>query len=120
MRDEMTVVGGTFERALVYKVDGRYNEALAELRLFLAERPDDPEAHHQLGLILGFTGNFDPSLSELRRAVDLAPESALIRNDLALTYTMLGMYDEAKAQFAQVLAKDRENSIALRNLTYFE
>ena len=115
-----TTAAHRFERALVYKVDGRYNEALVELRAFLKERPNDPEAHHQLGLILGFTGEFDPSLLELHRAVDLAPENALIRNDLALTYTMLGMYDEAKAQFAQVLAKDRENPTALRNLTYFE
>jgi Flp pilus assembly protein TadD len=109
-----------FERALGYKVDGRYEEALAELRAFLLDNPAHAEAQHQMGLILGFTGDFDPSLSALRKAVEIAPDNTLIRNDLALTYTMLGMYDEAKDQFAQVLATDRQNQTALRNLTYFE
>ena len=109
-----------FQRALVHKVDGRYSEALADLRAFLKDCPDDSEAHHQLGLVLGFTGEFDPSLKALHRAVELAPDNTLIRNDLALTYTMLGMYDEAKDEFARVLARDRQNQTALRNLTYFE
>lgn len=108
------------ERAVGYKVDGKYEEALSELNALLAQSPDHSEAHHQLGLILGFTGDFDQSLAELRRAVELEPESTLLRNDLALTYTMLGMYDEAKEQFAQVLEQDRENQVALRNLTYFQ
>ncbi|MDR3710811.1 MAG: tetratricopeptide repeat protein [Capsulimonadaceae bacterium] len=115
-----TTLAERLQRALVHKVDGRYSEAVAELRAFLQVYPDDAEAHHQLGLVLGFTGDFDPSLSELHKAVELAPDNTLIRNDLALTYTMLGMYDEAKDQFARVLAKDRENQTALRNLTYFE
>jgi tetratricopeptide (TPR) repeat protein len=108
------------ERAVGYKADGKYEEALGELHALLAHSPEHPEAHHQMGLILGFTGDFDQSLAELRRAVELEPESTLLRNDLALTYTMLGMYDEAKEQFARVLERDRENQIALRNLTYFQ
>jgi len=109
-----------FARAMGHKVDGNYAEALAELRAILSEHPDQAEAHHQLGLILGFSGDFDPSLVELQRAVQLSPDNALIRNDLALTYTMLGMYDDAKVQFARVLQIDRDNQTALRNLTYFE
>ena len=109
-----------YERAIGYKVDGNYADALADLRIVIAETPAHAEAHHQLGLILGFNGDFDPSLSELKQAVELAPDNALIRNDLALTYTMLGMYEEAKAQFARVLQSDSVNQIALRNLTYFE
>ncbi|HEX5323733.1 MAG TPA: tetratricopeptide repeat protein [Capsulimonadaceae bacterium] len=108
------------ERAVGYKTDGNYEEALSELNALLKYSPDHPEAHHQIGLIHGFTGDFDQSLAELRRAVELDPESTLLRNDLALTYTMLGMYDEAKEQFARVLERDRENQVALRNLTYFQ
>lgn len=108
------------ERAVAYKAEGKYEEALAELEALLKGCPNDPEGHHQLGLVLGFTGEFDQSLAELARAVELAPDSTLLRNDLALTYTMLGMYDEAKAEFACVLERDRENQVALRNLTYFQ
>ncbi|HEY3333464.1 MAG TPA: tetratricopeptide repeat protein [Capsulimonadaceae bacterium] len=115
-----TASADRFERALGLKVDGRYEEALRELELFLHDHPNHSEAQHQLGLILGFTGDFSKSLDILRKAVAVNPENTLIRNDLALTYTMLGMYDEAKEQFAAVLAKDHENQTALRNLTYFE
>jgi len=108
-----------WQQAIWYKTDGRYEDALAELKMMLVDHPDDAEIHHQVGLVLGFTGDFDESLSELLKAVDLSAENTVIRNDLALTYTMLGMYDEAKGQFARVLERDRENQIALRNLTYF-
>jgi len=115
-----TAPADRFERALGYKVDGRYDEASRELATYLRDHPGNAEAQHQLGLIYGFTGDFSASLSALRQAVEIAPDNTLIRNDLALTYTMLGMYDEAKEQFAAVLAKDHENQVALRNLTYFE
>jgi tetratricopeptide (TPR) repeat protein len=108
-----------WQQAIWFKTDGRYDEALIELKDLLVEFPDDSEIHHQVGLILGFTGDFDQSLIELVKAADQAPDNTVILNDLALTYTMLGMYDEAKAQFARVLERDRENQIALRNLTYF-
>jgi Flp pilus assembly protein TadD len=106
------------QQAIWYKTDGRYEEALIELKDLLERYPNDAEVHHQVGLILGYTGSFDQSLTELQRAADLADDDSVIRNDLALTYTMLGMYSEAKEQFAKVLERDRDNQIALRNLTY--
>jgi Flp pilus assembly protein TadD len=108
-----------WQQAIWFKTDGRYEDALVELKNLLNDYPDDAEIHHQVGLILGFAGDFDQSLSELLKAVELSTDNTVIRNDLALTYTMLGMYEEAKGQFARVLERDRENQIALRNLTYF-
>jgi Flp pilus assembly protein TadD len=108
-----------WQQAIWYKTDGRYDDALIELKHLLVEYPDDAEIHHQVGLILGFSGDFEQSLIELLKAVELSADNTVIRNDLALTYTMLGMYDEAKGQFARVLERDRDNQIALRNLTYF-
>ncbi len=108
-----------WQQAVWFKTDGRYEEALLELKALLVDYPNDAEIHHQVGLILGFTGAFEQSLTELLKAVELSGENTVIRNDLALTYTMLGMYDEAKGQFARVLERDRDNQIALRNLTYF-
>lgn len=108
-----------WQSAIWLKTDGRYEEALIELKNLLVDYPDDAEIHHQVGLILGFTGDFEQSLRELLTAVELSADNTVIRNDLALTYTMLGMYEEAKGQFARVLERDRNNQIALRNLTYF-
>jgi Flp pilus assembly protein TadD len=108
-----------WQQAIWYKTDGRYDDALVELKHLLVAYPNDAEIHHQVGLILGFSGDFEQSLIELLKAVELSADNTVIRNDLALTYTMLGMYDEAKEQFARVLERDRDNQIALRNLTYF-
>lgn len=106
------------ERGIAYKLEGRYDEATTEFRDLLSENGDHAEAHHQLGLVLGFIGDFETSLAELEYATRLDPGNTLSRNDLALTYTMLGMYDEAKAEFARVLAQDQGNDVARRNLTY--
>jgi len=108
------------ERGIAYKIEGRYTDATAELRALLAEDDAHTEAHHQLGLVLGFIGEFDESLAELERAAALDGGSVLARNDLALTYTMLGMYEEAKAEFERVLEQDGGNDIARRNLTYLQ
>ncbi|MDQ2798172.1 MAG: hypothetical protein M3Y13_00835 [Armatimonadota bacterium] len=108
------------ERGIAYKIEGRYDEATTEFQALLAENGDHAEAHHQLGLVLGFIGDFEGSLAELEQATQLDPSNTLSRNDLALTYTMLGMYDEAKAEFACVLAQDEGNDVARRNLTYLQ
>ncbi|HLJ55528.1 MAG TPA: tetratricopeptide repeat protein [Chthonomonadaceae bacterium] len=106
------------ERAIAFKVDGRYDEASAELSHLLEEDPNSSDAHHQFGLVLGFIGDFDASLEHLQRAVTLAPSRIDIRNDLALTYSMLGMYDEAATEFKEVLARDPENKRALESLRF--
>lgn len=114
-----TLVKTSLERAIALKVEGKYTEAIAELQSILGETPDCSEAHHQLGLVYGFTGEFDESLLELQKAAELDPESISVRNDLALTYAMLGMYDEAKAGFEEVLRRDPGNEVALKNMTFF-
>lgn len=107
------------ERAISFKVDGRYDEAMAELTQFLAEEPNSCDGHHQLGLILGFIGEFDQSLEALHRSVNLAPARIDTRLDLALTYSMLGMYEEATVEFKEILARDPENKRALESLQFF-
>jgi Flp pilus assembly protein TadD len=117
MTNEVTA-SERLQRALAYKNEGCYPEALTELEALVALFPAEAEAHHQLGLVLGFTGDFDASVEALRQAVVLEPSNMLLHNDLALTYTMLGMFDEAKQEFACVLQHDRDNQVALRNMTY--
>lgn len=107
------------ERGIAFKVDGRYEEAIAEFCQLIAEDPNSCDGHYQLGLVYGFTGMFDESLEELQRAVMLAPARIDTRTDLALTYSMLGMYDEAMTEFKEVLSRDPENKRALDSLKFF-
>ena len=106
------------ERGVSFKSEGRYDEAIAELRQLLQEDPNSCDGHYQLGLVFGFTGMFDESIEELLQAVRLAPARNDIRNDLALTYTMLGMYDEAKMEFEEVLRRDPNNKRALESMDF--
>jgi tetratricopeptide (TPR) repeat protein len=108
------------ERGVAYKINGQYDEALAELRQAVQLAPNNAEAHHQLGLVLGFIGEFEQSLAELERAVQIDGRNVVIRNDLALTYAMLGMYEEAKAQFEEVLRQDPTNEVALKQIQFLQ
>lgn len=107
------------ERAIALKIEGDYDGATTELKHILEASPDHPVAHHQLGLIYGFTGEFDESIAELEKAIGLDEANLVCRNDLALTQSMLGMYDEAKAGFEYVLSVDPENDVAKKNMAFF-
>ena len=107
-----------FERGLAFKVEGRYDEAVAEFQQLLVEDPNSCDGRYQLGLVYGFTGLFDESLDELRRASVLAPARIDVRLDLALTFTMLGMYDEAKVEFEEILRREPNNKRALESLSF--
>ncbi len=52
------------ERGIAYKIEGRYEEATTEFLAILAVDPDHAEAHHQMGLVLGFVGEFEKSVTE--------------------------------------------------------
>lgn len=109
-----------FQRAVEAKINGDYDTAEALLHEVLAAASTRADAYRELGLVLGFTGRFDESIAALERAVELDPSDLKGRNDLALSYSMLGMYDEAKAEFERVLEKDPENTVALRNIVFFQ
>ncbi len=111
-------VNPNLERGITFKVEGRYDEAVTELRQLLADDPNSSDGHYQLGLVYGFTGLFDESIEELKWASTLAPTRVEIRIDLALTLTMLGEYEDARAQFEEVLRREPNNKRALDSLVF--
>ena len=74
---------------------GWFEGAVALLQDVLAEEPDQAQAHHELGLVYGFTTRLEESLEELERAAALQPSSRAFRHDLGLTYAMVGEFDKA-------------------------
>jgi tetratricopeptide (TPR) repeat protein len=106
------------ERGIAFKIEGRYDEAITELRQLLAEDPNSSDGHYQLGLVYGFTGLFEESIEELKRASMLTPIRVDIRIDLALTLTMLGEYDQARLHFEEVLRREPNNKRALDSLVF--
>lgn len=114
----MADIAARLEQAIQHKIEGQYDEAVALLQDVLAEEPDLPEAHHQLGLVYVFTGLFDESTVELERAVALSPESIKFLIDLGKTHTMLGDYEKAVPIFQRVLEIDPFNDEARKNLDF--
>ena len=113
-----TPVEEALQRGINYKIEGLYDEAIAQFQVFLAEQPDHPRARMELGLVYGFIGLFDESIAELERAVLLAPRCVEMRSHLAMTYCMLGMVEEARAEFERVLEQEPGNGDALQQLEY--
>ena len=107
------------DRGIALKVEGRYEEAIIELREMLVQDPNSSDGHHQLGLVYGFMGDFDESIEELQKAVMLAPARVDARVDLALTFSMLGEYEKARPEFEEILRRDPTNKRALDSLQFF-
>ena len=104
---------------IAHKTAGEYDVAMRELEAVIAEDPECWQAHHELGLVLGFIGEFDRAVSELRTAVAIAPEATQPLLDLGLTLAMIGEDEQAKEAFENVLRLDPGNVTAAKNLSYF-
>ena len=114
------VIAARLEQAVQHKIVGEYDEAVAILQEVLAQAPELPDAHHQLGLVYVFTGLFDESTAELERAVELSPASIKFLIDLGKTHTMLGDYEKAVPIFQRVLEIDPFNDEARKNLDFLQ
>ena len=116
---EMGVIDEHVKSGIAYKIEGKYEEATAELLEAIKIDSLHAEARRQLGLVYGFEGLFDESIEELKTAVGLDLSNSAIRADLGMTYAMLGMFDEAKAEFELVLQIDPSNETARKQMIYF-
>jgi tetratricopeptide (TPR) repeat protein len=114
----MADVAARLEQAVQHRIAGEYDEAVEILKDMLAQEPDLPDAHHELGLDYVFTGLFDESTAELEKAVELAPQSVKFLIDLGKTHTMLGDYEKAIPVFERVLEMDPSNDEAQKNLKF--
>jgi len=70
------IIGVTLLRAK------RYEEAVAEFRRALEQRPDSPDANRNLGTALAATGHVPEAIEHLGRAVQLAPDNAFALREL--------------------------------------
>ncbi|MBC8102929.1 MAG: hypothetical protein H7Z41_10110 [Cytophagales bacterium] len=116
MADEGSIAE-RFEQAVQSKLGGDYDRAETLLKSVLSEQPNNPDAHHELGLVYGFRAS-DESLPHLLRAVQIVPTSVPYMIDLGKTFAMFGEDDKAKMAFDHVLKLDPFNEEATKNLDY--
>ena len=95
-QSQTALARGDIESAQRYLIS-----ATTELEKRLAEDPDSPQRHGQLGLVYAYRQMKEEAIRESRRAVELEPESenayhgATAAANLALVYALVGEADAA-------------------------
>lgn len=70
--------------AIVYRRDGRNEDALAAVETALAIDPSHPEANNQLGILLREKGDFSAAEAAYRRAIESHPDYMLASYNLGV------------------------------------
>ncbi len=88
---------------------GRAAEAVAAYRRIVKAHPDNPEAHHNLGVALRAEGHGDESIAAYRRAIELRPAYAAAHHNLGQALAGAGRPMEGLKHHFQAyrLARDR-------------
>ncbi len=78
---------------------GRFDEAIASLRLAVQLAPNLADAHNNLGNALRRLGKTDEAIASFRTAIQCNPSLAEAHNNLAGSFRTQGKLDEAEAEF---------------------
>lgn len=90
--------------AELHREQGRLNDAAAAYRRALALRPDLPEIHHDLGMLLDDMGHHIEAESAYRQAIRHRPGYAEAHQNLGALMVTLGRLPDAEESCRQVLA----------------
>jgi Flp pilus assembly protein TadD len=82
----------------------------------IAEQPDDPRAHLDLGITFEMLGDAAAAEASYRRAIELSPELAEALNNLAVLLRLRGELDESVALLQRAIAADGQSAAAYTNL----
>ncbi|MGQ0676176.1 MAG: methyltransferase domain-containing protein [Rhodospirillales bacterium] len=88
---------------------GRAAEAVAAYRRIVKAHPENPEAHHNLGVALRAEGHGEEAVAAYRRAIELRPGYAAAHHNLGQALSAAGRPMEALKHHFQAyrLARDR-------------
>ncbi len=88
------------ERGQLLVQSNRFEEAIKEFSLELANNPENPLAHCMLGICFAQLQQFDQAIQHGERAVSLAPDVAYLHSQLAMSY-LVAQADAAALQAAE-------------------
>jgi protein O-GlcNAc transferase len=92
---EADLAATRYHKAMALKKLGKIDEAIKELRLALADRPNYVAVLHSLGMLLRQKGEFDESIRLLEQAVKLEPKNGQILYSLGIAYHKGKRVDDA-------------------------
>lgn len=117
------------ERADSARLDGNYDEAVANYKRVLELDPNNARAHLGLGLIysFGWEGMFAEACIELEKAIELSPPDPELWVYLGKAYQQVGWMEDSQEAFAKskeafqkALEIDPSNEEAIKQLRYME
>lgn len=89
---------------------GQTREALARVREFLIEEPDNLRALNDLGAILQTLGDGPGAVGAFARALEIAPDNRETRGNLALALAASEKWAEAKGHLQKLLAENQNEA----------
>ena len=108
-----------FRLALGYETIGKqeeaekeYKKAVETYKKYLAEKPDDAEAHYALGQTYAGLSQYSEAIREYREATKRKDDDPEMFYDLGVAHTKLAQYDAAAAAFSKSLELDPDNDRA--------
>lgn len=112
----MANLSDVLQSAVTHHQAGRLAEAEAIYREILQTLPDQIDALHLLGVVLGRYGRYLEAVDRLSRAAALAPDSVAIHSNLTRVLLALDRFEAAEACARHTLALDPTQIDAQRML----
>ena len=92
------------EHAMTLQRRGNFVDAGVIYRTILANEPDNPDALHLFGLVLGEQDRHAEAVSHIERALELRPDAAPFHHNLGGIYRRLGRTADAVEAFRRAVA----------------
>jgi tetratricopeptide (TPR) repeat protein len=100
------------------RLQGDFDEAIAELRKAITLEPRSARAYSGLGLALRAQRNLPESTAAYQEAIRLDPDLIDAHNGLAVTLANQGKLTEAVTEFREIIRIDPDSAIGYYNLAY--
>lgn len=109
-------VAALLKEGLTCHQQGRLDEARACYAQVLQAQPDNADASHLLGVLLGALGHSAQGIAHLQRAIRLRPEFAAAHNHLGNAFRAGAQWAAAITAYRRALAVRPDYPVALNNL----
>jgi Flp pilus assembly protein TadD len=105
-------------RGVVYREQGLFTEAEADLRESLQWHEESPDGHAALALLLDETERGGEAEKHHERAIALAPTNPALHNNAGFSLFLRGKYERAVLRYQAALRLDPANRRIRTNLGY--
>lgn len=92
------------------RINGKTEEAIQDFQRVLELRPDNPESHLALAIVLANSGEFDKALPHFQACINSQAEDARVLFGLAFCQYSLGRNQEARLALSQLFAQNKDHS----------